>query len=141
MYADAVLLERPSRLRTGKPRRTPAATPPLPDRPCLGPRELARLARLPGGPLLILKGDCLARHGHPFYGLYALYSGLIEARVTDAAGHVRVLGLYRPGDIICLDALRRGNYPADLLATESSTVCAIPLSAIDEYLNRAPARG
>lgn len=103
----------------------------------LGLRELDRLARLPGGPLLILQGDRLVRHGHPFYDLYAVCSGLIEASVTNAVGHRKVLRRYRPGEIIGLDAILRGTYPGDFLALEPSTVCAIPLSVADQYVSRS----
>lgn len=104
----------------------------------LGLRELDRLKRLPGGPLLILQGDRLVRHGHPFYDLYAVCSGVIEASVTNAAGHRKVLGRYRSGEIIGLDAIGRGTYPGDFLALESSTLCAIPLTVADQYVSRAP---
>lgn len=125
------ILERISSLwRTASDRRRRPQTTPL------GLRELDRLARLPGGPLLILQGDRLVRHGHPFYDLYAVCSGLIEASVTNAVGHRKVLGRYRPGEIIGLDAIVRGTYPADFLAIESSTVCAIPLSMADQYISR-----
>ncbi|HSN18279.1 MAG TPA: cyclic nucleotide-binding domain-containing protein [Gammaproteobacteria bacterium] len=105
----------------------------------LGLQQLARLARLPGGPLLILQGDRLARYGHPFYDLYAVCSGLIEASITNAVGYRKVLGRYRPGEIIGLDAIVRGTYPADFLALEPSTVCAIPLSVADQYISDKPA--
>lgn len=125
------LLERLSSLwRTASDRRRrPHAKP-------LGLRELDRLARLPGGPLFILQGDRLVRHGHPFYDLYAVCSGLIEASVTNAVGHRKVLGRYRPGEIIGLDAIGRGTYPGDFLALKSSTVCVIPLSVADQYVSR-----
>ena len=109
---------------------------PLP-KPWLGARELNRLQRMPGGPLLVFQGDRFVRHGHPFYDLYAVCSGLIEAAVTNAAGYRKVLGRYQPGDIIGLDALARGTYPADFVALEPSTLCAIPLTAADEYVTQA----
>ena len=124
-----------SHLRARIPRRAvPAATSPK-VKLSLGIRELDRLARMPGGPLLILQGDRLARYGHPFYDIYAVYSGLIEASITNAAGYRKVLGRYRPGEIIGLDAIVRGTYPADFLALEASTVCVIPLSVAHQYIS------
>ena len=131
-------------LSVGSPPRRPALRRPRgaasgrlsPPQMRLGPRDLRRLATRSSGPLLIFRGDRLVRHGHPFYDVYVVCSGLIEASVTNGANYVRRLGRYLPGDVIGLDALLRGNYPADFVALEPSTVCAIPLAALDEYITR-----
>lgn len=108
------------------------ARPRLPSqlgRLCAG--DLERLERLTEGTLLIQSGDFVARYGYPFRDMYAVRSGRIQASITDVRGRVRLLGEFAPGDVIGFDALRRGTYPADFVALETSTVCRVPLHMLD----------
>lgn len=93
--------------------------------------DLERLERLTEGTLLIESGGHVARYGYPFRDLYAVRSGRVRASIPDATGHVRLLGEFLPGDVIGFDALRKGAYPADFVALESSTVCRVPLHMLD----------
>ena len=89
------------------------------------------LARLSGHTMQVLAGNYLVRQGYPFYDLYAVRSGRIQASVRDAEGRVDVLRDFLPGEIIGLAARAAGRYGADFVALESSTVCPIPLHILD----------
>src|SRR4051812_37745508 len=89
----------------------------------LSAAELQRLEHLTQGSILIPAGTCLARYGHPFHDVYALRTGRIQASITYVNGYVRMLSEYRSGDVIGLDALLRGSYPADFIALEQTIAC------------------
>lgn len=117
----------------------PAAAPralAVPELTRLGFSELERISALTRGSMLIPAGTYLVQHGHPFYDLYAVRSGCIRASITNGAGYLRVIKEYRAGEIIGLDALRRGNYLADFLALEISTVCPLPLYMLGDLAER-----
>lgn len=95
---------------------------------------LERLARLSGHAMQIQADSYLVRQGHPFHDLYAVRSGRIQARITDAEGRMDVLRDFLPGEVIGLSARAVGTYGADFVAVESSTVCPIPLHLLDGLL-------
>ena len=97
---------------------------------------LERLERLYHQTLLIPPGEPVARYGYPFRDLYAVRSGHIQASVTYASGYVRILGHYFPGDVIGIDAITRGTYPADFIALERSTVCPLPFHMLQDLAAR-----
>ena len=97
---------------------------------------LERLARHTGRSMLLLPGTLLVHRGHPFYDLYVVRSGCIRASVTGLTGRVTLLRDYLPGEIIGLDALRKGRYPADFTALGSATVCPLPLDLLADMTAR-----
>jgi CRP-like cAMP-binding protein len=94
--------------------------------------DMECLERLTRGSLLIPAGALAARHGYPLHDLLVVRSGRIQASITYPSGHLCVLREYRPGEIIGLDALKRGTYPADFRALERSVVCRLPRHLLDE---------
>ena len=131
--------ERMLQRRTPPTRRQGRPIPAAPELEPLRASELERLACLTRGTMLIPAGSYLVQHGHPFYDLYAVRGGRIRAGVLNAAGYLRVFREYHAGEIIGLDALRCGNYLADFVALEASTVCPIPLYMLGDLTARQAA--
>ncbi len=83
------------------------------------------------GELLFIKNEaCL--------GLFAVKSGSFRRFVINADGEQQTLGFYLPGELIGLDALFAGNFTCSVDALETSSVCELPLTRLNELCAKIP---
>ncbi|MBF0628765.1 MAG: helix-turn-helix domain-containing protein [Magnetococcales bacterium] len=82
--------------------------------------------------LPVAKGDRLFAADDPFRGIYAVKSGCFKSySVLEYQGE-QISGFYLPGELLGLDAIRAGVYGYHVVALETSSVCQLPFSHIDD---------
>jgi CRP/FNR family transcriptional regulator len=84
------------------------------------------------------KGEHVYQEGGPFSAVYAVRSGAIKAyRVTDD-GREQVTGFYFPGEILGMDGIAKNSHACSARALETSAVCEIPFSSLEELSAKMP---
>jgi len=71
-------------------------------------------------------------------GLFAVKSGSFRRFVINAEGLEQTLGFYLPGELIGLDALFDGRFTCSVDALETSSVCELPLTRLNELCAKIP---
>lgn len=86
------------------------------------------------------RGGLLFHQGAPFGVVYAVRSGAIKTCTVTADGDEQVTGFYLPSEIVGLDSIGNpGNcYGSTAVALESTSVCAIPFTSLEELALRLP---
>jgi CRP/FNR family transcriptional regulator len=84
------------------------------------------------------KGQHLYQEGSDFSAVYAVRSGAFKAyRVTDD-GREQVTGFYFPGEILGMDGISKNTHACSARALETSAVCEIPFTAMEELSTSMP---
>lgn len=84
------------------------------------------------------KGDYLYRSNDEFHSVYAVRSGTLKAiNITDD-GQEQVTGFYLPGEIIGMDGIGNNHYTNSAIALETSAVCEIPFSRMEDLSLQIP---
>jgi CRP/FNR family transcriptional regulator len=86
----------------------------------------------------LAKGEHLFRQGAPFSAVYAVRSGSFKAYSASDDGVEQVTGFYLPGEIMGLDGISNLSHCSSAVALETSTVCEIPFSRLEELSIRLP---
>lgn len=86
----------------------------------------------------IEKGEHLYRAGENFDAIYALRSGSFKTFVTHPNGEEQVMGFKLPGDLLGLSAINAEHYTTSARALETSSVCEIPFTQLEELCTRIP---
>lgn len=71
--------------------------------------------------------------------VYMVRAGCIKTYTVDGQGRERVRGFFFPGDVVGLDAVGAGHYPANATAVIASQVCRVTKGQLQPLLTRAPA--
>jgi len=84
------------------------------------------------------KGDHLYHANDPFTSVYAVRSGTIKSiRITND-GEEQVTGFYLPGEILGMDGIARNVHTNAAIALETTSVCEIPFSRMEELSLKIP---
>jgi CRP/FNR family transcriptional regulator len=83
-------------------------------------------------------GQHLYRAGDLGQSLYAVRSGSLKTYCTTKNGDEQVLGFTLPGEIVGLDGMSDGQYGSYSVALETSSVCQLPFSQLDELCAEIP---
>ncbi len=83
-------------------------------------------------------GQHLFRAGDGGQSLYAVRSGSLKTYCTTKNGDEQVLGFTLPGEIVGLDGMSDGHYASNSIALETSSVCQLPYSQLDELCAEIP---
>jgi CRP/FNR family transcriptional regulator len=70
--------------------------------------------------------------------LYAVKSGSFRSYVSGINGNEQTIGFYLPGEIMGLDSLQTGCFTCSTIALETSTVCTLPISRLNELCTELP---
>ncbi len=84
------------------------------------------------------KGDFLFRQGESFGSLFAIRAGSIKTYTVTPDGEEQINGFYFPGELVGLAGLDEGIYPMSAKMLETTTVCEIPFSRLDELSGQLP---
>lgn len=84
------------------------------------------------------KGDCIFEAGKAFKSLYAVRSGSFKTYLVDDQGVEQITAFHLPGDIIGFDALATKEHKTYSQALETSMVCEIPFTTVDELSQKMP---
>ena len=100
----------------------------------LAPSDIDKLDQSVSHTTLLQKGDTLYRQGKNFKSLFALKSGSVKITSLNQESSEDVMGIYLPGEIIGFDGLATGQYQCTVHAIETSNVCEINLSEIQNNI-------
>ena len=78
------------------------------------------------------RGQDLFQTGDKFTSMYAVRSGAFKAYHVDENGEEQVVGFFLPGEILSLDAIDGQIHPSAAKALETSAVCEIPYTQVEE---------
>ena len=84
------------------------------------------------------KGEFLFRSGVDFNSLYAVRSGSIKTYSENEQGDEQITGLYLPGELLGLDAIYDNFHPCSAIALETTSLCEIPFTALEELSCHVP---
>jgi CRP/FNR family transcriptional regulator, anaerobic regulatory protein len=86
----------------------------------------------------IQKSDRLYHAGERFESVYAVRSGAIKTVNITKDGQEQITGFYLPGEIIGMDGIASGHHTNDAIALETSAICEIPFSRLEELSFQLP---
>lgn len=86
----------------------------------------------------IHKTDYLYRAGEEFKSVYAIRSGAVKTIKVTEDGEEQVTGFYLPGEIIGMDGLATNNHSNSAIALETSAICEIPFTRLEELSAKVP---
>ena len=84
------------------------------------------------------RGEHWFRAGDAFTSIYAVRSGCLKTYVVSGSGEEHICGFHLPGEIIGLDAIEAGFYKSSARVLQSSSVCEIPFSSLNDIFDDAP---
>ncbi len=83
------------------------------------------------------EADFLFRQGDTFQAIYAVRSGTFKSYTIDQEGNEHILGFHLPGELVGLDAIYHQQYPSNMVALETASICIVPyngLMALSEHI-------
>jgi CRP/FNR family transcriptional regulator len=84
------------------------------------------------------RGDRIYHAGDKFRSVYAVRSGAIKTISNTQDGQEQITGFYLPGEIIGMDGLATNSHSNTAIALETSAVCEIPFSRLEELSTELP---
>lgn len=100
--------------------------------------ELQRLDAIVQRSRPLQKGEHLFSAGDALRQLYAVRSGTLKTYLLSSEGEEQITGFHLPGDLLGLDGLGAFGHPSFAVALETSLVCAIPLTRLEELAASMP---
>ncbi|WP_026279080.1 fumarate/nitrate reduction transcriptional regulator Fnr [Thioalkalivibrio sp. ARh3] len=86
----------------------------------------------------IEKGTSLFNMGERFDTLFAVRTGALKAVLISDDGTEQITGFALAGDLLGLDAIHSGKHPVSAVALESTSVCAVPFTHVDDLADKLP---
>lgn len=104
----------------------------------LDPEVTAKLKPLSvqAGPFL--ENDVLVRRGDRFNAFYIVQSGVLRSETVSISGRRKVKWFYFPGDLVGMEAMSVGRWPADLAVVKTTRVCKISARALTGIAQHYP---
>lgn len=84
------------------------------------------------------KGELLYRFGDPLLSLYAIRGGTVKTTGLMEDGRAQVTGFYLPGELLGIDAINADRHPCSAEALETTEVCEMPFTSLEEIASRVP---
>ena len=84
------------------------------------------------------RGDFLYQTGKPFRAIFAIRGGSIKTSILAGDGRVQVTGFHVAGKVLGLDAIVTSQYNCEAAALETTAVCEIPFSRLEELSKEFP---
>ncbi len=86
----------------------------------------------------IQPGDHLFRAGDEFITVASVRTGCFKSYIIDHEGQEQVLGFHLPGEIIGLDAIHSQKHMANVVALDTSAVCALTFETVSGMARQMP---
>ena len=86
----------------------------------------------------IQPGDHLFRAGDEFSSVASVRTGCFKSYIIDHEGQEQVLGFHLPGEIIGLDAIHSQKHMANVVALDTSAVCALTFETVSNMARQMP---
>ena len=84
------------------------------------------------------KGEHLFNGGDDFTSIFAVRSGSIKTFSESEEGDEQITGLYLPGELLGLDAIHENTHPCSAIALETTSLCEIPFSTLENLSTEIP---
>ncbi len=84
------------------------------------------------------ENEFLFRQDDNFKAIYAIRSGMFKSQAIDQQGNERILGFHLPGELVGLDGIYDQRYPSNMIALDTSTVCAVPYNGLMALTEEIP---
>lgn len=84
------------------------------------------------------KGEHLFRQGDSFDCVYAVRSGSLKNYIMTNEGEEQITNFHLPSELVGLDGIDCTSYPISSKALETTTVCEIPYSRLQELSHELP---
>jgi CRP/FNR family transcriptional regulator len=84
------------------------------------------------------KGDLIYRQNDTFSSIFIVHSGAIKTHHIDKQGEEYITGFFLPGEMFGADGLSKGQHSQSAEALDTTSVCQIPISNIDDNLSLHP---
>lgn len=84
------------------------------------------------------KGEHIFRAGEDFRSIAAVRSGCFKSYVIDHEGEEQVLGFHLSGEIMGLDAIHSNRHTANVVALDTSSVCALNFDSVTDMARHLP---
>lgn len=104
----------------------------------LDPEQLEQFEQIVNKLRPLQKGEHIFRTGDSFRAIVAVRSGCFKSYVINQNGEEQVLGFHLPGEIIGLDAVHTVTHTANVIALDTSSVCAINFGSVSEMARHLP---
>lgn len=104
----------------------------------LTPEDVERLDGIVKRARPLHRGDYLFRSGERFRSLYVVKTGSVKSYAPSEEGGEQVLGFHLPGEIIGLDAIEKEVHACSAKVLETSAICEVPFSRLEELSSRIP---
>jgi CRP/FNR family transcriptional regulator len=104
----------------------------------LTPDETERFEQIVHRSRPIQPGEHLFRSGDEFRSVASVRTGCFKSYVIDHEGQEQVLGFHLPGEIIGLDAIHSCKHVANVIALDTSAVCALTFDTVTSMARHMP---
>lgn len=86
----------------------------------------------------LARGEFLFQAGAPFHAIYAIRSGSVKSFTATEDGQEQITGFHLPGELVGLDAISSDTHNCSARALETTSVCEIPYSQLEELSSHVP---
>jgi len=84
------------------------------------------------------KGEVLLHQGQPFSSVFAVRTGNLKTFNITSSGEEQITGFYCPSELVGLSGIDDNTYPISAKALETTTVCEIPFSHLENLSSQIP---
>jgi CRP/FNR family transcriptional regulator len=74
----------------------------------------------------------------PCESIYVVKAGSFKSSITNPEGLEQTIGIYFPGEFIGLDGLFKGRFDSSVASLETSVVCELPLTILEDLCSKTP---
>ena len=105
---------------------------------CLDANHLETLCRIVRRTGPFRPGDRIYRRGAPSSHVYAIQQGIAKVESVTRDGRRIVGGFFFEGELLGLDGIGKGIYPADAYAVGETRLCALPMDKLEALCQKTP---
>lgn len=100
--------------------------------------DLNRLENIIERKMPLKRGGHLFNEGDPFTAIYVVRAGSLKSYSTTIDGQEQITGFHLPGELVGLEAIGSGVHPCSAKTLETSSVCEVPFSDLEELSQHLP---
>ncbi len=104
----------------------------------LAPDDIDRLDNIVQRRRPLTKGSSLYQAGRSFAAIYAVRTGSLKSTTLAPDGEEQITAFHLPGELLGLDAISFGEHPSTSVALETTSVCEIPFTELEQLSEKVP---
>lgn len=105
----------------------------------LGAADRAAFKEIVAGSRIARRNEAISQQGQPLKTLMVVRSGSVKRVMHSPSGEQHLLSFHLPGHVIGFDAMASGVHPAMTIALETSSLCLLPVRALETLCSSNPA--